>query len=257
MIHPSRTAFCTPAAASLLGVSLWTLSLGTTQAATTTFDNGYEDWNFGGYTEIALTGGNPGANALFTAVDAFGADVYNNTNSAFVGNYTTLGGPVILSIDVNVSSITVQGTEVPRNLVVDLRDMSTPTSNGFPYTSVYYVLGTISAADPGWHHFSVTIADPNSTTLPAGWGGFGAEDQYGDPLLPADRTFASVLQHVDDLHFTTFQPGYFYGFTNFDMAYDNLSMTASVPEPSTYALIVVGVGLLGLTALRRQSAVGK
>jgi hypothetical protein len=94
----------------------------------------------------------------------------------------------------------------------------------------------------------VNIDNPSSATLPAGWGGYGAEDPVTfEPELPADRTFASVLASVDEIRFTTYVPGYFYGFTNFDLRFDNITVAPGpVPEPTTLA------GLAGLMTLARR-----
>lgn len=213
---------------------------------TTTFDNGLEGWSISGRTSIAANGGNPGANLHGVLLDVFGADVRNNTNQAFLGDLTRYGA-FELSIDVKINSINMFGTEVPREFVVELRDST--NNNGYPYTSVWYSLGVISAANTnGWTTFSVTIDDPNALALPAGWGGYGDEDPNTfEPILPADRTFASVLQSVDELSFTTFVPGYFFGFTNFDMQVDNISIRA-VPGPSAAALLAIG----GLVGTRRR-----
>jgi len=92
----------------------------------------------------------------------------------------------------------------------------------------------------------VDIADPSSAALPAG---YGDEDPVTfDPILPADRTFASVLQGVDEIHFTTFVPGFCFGFTNFVTPADNRSVSV-VPEPGMISTLA-GVGLL---ALRRRA----
>ena len=214
---------------------------------TTTFDNGLEGWSISGRTDISPTGGNPGANLHGILIDVFGADIRNNTNEAFLGDLTRYG-QLELSIDIQVNSIDFFGTQVSRELVVELRDYT--NNNGYPWTSVYYSLGTLQAADrgaDGWITYSVIIDDPFATALPAGWGGYGDETPLGDPILPGDRTFASVLQSVDEIAFTTFVPGFFFGFTNFDMQVDNITIR-TVPTPSALALL----GLGGLVGTRRR-----
>jgi len=54
--------------------------------------------------------------------------------------------------------------------------------------------------------------------------------------------------------FTTLQPGYVYGYTNFDIAIDNVRITA-VPEPSTYGMLLGGMGLVGWMARRKARSV--
>lgn len=215
----------------------------------TTFDNGLEGWSISGRTDINPNGGNPGANLHGVLIDVFGADIRNNTNEAFLGDLTRYGPAIELSIDIQVNSITFgPGNEVPRDLVVELRDYT--NSNGLPWTSVYYHLGTLQAAterQDGWMTYSVIIDDPFAVGLPEGWGGYGDETPLGEPILPGDRTFTSVLQSVDEIAFTTFVPGFFFGFTNFDMQVDNISIRA-VPAPSALALL----GLGGLVGTRRR-----
>jgi hypothetical protein len=138
------------------------------------------------------------------------------------------------------------GNELTRDLVVELRDYNPPGSN-YPYVSVWYNFGEIGSHLPGWRSFEVTI-DPSQTTLPAGWGGTGDEDPVTfEPRLPPDRTFASVLASVDEIHFSTMVPGFFYTFTTFEVQVDNIAVTA-VPEPAALGLLS-GAGLL---ALRRR-----
>jgi hypothetical protein len=214
---------------------------------TTTFDNGLEGWSISGRTDINPTGGNPGANLHGVLIDVFGADIRNNTNDAFLGDLSRYG-TFELSIDIQVNSINFFGQEVSRDLVVELRDYT--NSNGYPWTSVYYNLGILQAASEGqdgWMTYSVIIEDPSAAALPAGWGGYGDETPLGDPILPADRTFASVLASVDEISFTTFVPGFFFGFTNFDIQVDNIAIR-TVPAPSAVALLAFG----GLVGTRRR-----
>lgn len=245
-----RSLRSSAAAAALITLGLLASSPRTARADVTTFDNGDDGrWQFSGAADIAPDGGNPGPHMAFQAIDTFGVNVVNDSNPAFIGD--VYRSPVRIGIDVRTDSITFFGSEVSRGLFVELRDTTTPNNHGLPWTSVFFELGTLTSSTPGWIHYEVTIADPGSPDLPPGWIGYGAEDALGNPILPPERTFASVLQDVDVINFTTFQPGFFYGFTNFSLAFDNLEVT-SVPEPSSCALIAAGLlSLAGWRTLRR------
>jgi len=198
-----------------------------------TFDNGTEGWSVSGRDNISPVGGNPGANMDVELIDVFGAEIRNNTNPAFLGDYTRFAGGVELSVQINMHSLTFFGQEVPRNIIIELRNYS--NNNGYPWTSVWFNAGQTAspqsgyengADENGWATFSVVIEDPTALALPDGWGGTGDEDPMTYmPRLPAGWTFADVLANVDELVFTTFEPGYFYGFTNFIMQVDNISVT--------------------------------
>lgn len=228
------------------------LSAGSVSAQTTVvdFSQGTEGWTTHVNSWIDNTVGN-GAPAYRTQmVDTFGLTWSNSDNPAFVGAFQP-NRSVTIGLDIEALSIQYLGGEVSRNLVVELRDYDN-TSGGYPYTSVWFNLGRISAAD-GLQHLSVTIADTSAAALPTGWGGYGAEDDFGSPLLPGGRTFANVLAGVDEFVFTTYVPGYFYGFTDYDVVVDNLSITA-VPEPSVLALHLAGLALMAGFLRRRSNA---
>jgi hypothetical protein len=227
-------------------VSLLVLS-SASHAIVTGFESGTEGWSVSGRDNISLVGGNPGANMDVELIDVFGAETRNNTNADFLGDYTLRGGPLRLAIDYKTNSISFFGQQVSRDLVLEIVDYNPPGS-AYPYVSVWFKLGEISQAQPGWRHFETTIADPNQTTLPPGWGGTGDEDPVTfEPRLPPDRTFTSVLRSVDELRFTTFTPGFFFGFTDFQVQVDNITL-AVVPEPASVGLI--GISLIGLRRRR-------
>jgi hypothetical protein len=232
-----------------------TLAAGSAAAATTDFSSGTQGWtgmqplNGVGGSGIDTTLGN-GAPAYRTILENFGISFTNSTNAEFVRDYTATSA-VTFGIDVLAQEIDYFGATVTRDLVLELRDYDNP-GQGLPYTSVWTTIGTLDSTATGWQHFSVTIDSTTSTGLPAGWGGYGAEDASGNPLLPSDRTFASVLAGVDEIAFTTLKPGYAYGFTQFDVAVDNISISA-VPEPATSAMLLGGLGLLGAVARRRRN----
>ncbi|QBE62708.1 PEP-CTERM sorting domain-containing protein [Pseudoduganella lutea] len=228
---------------------------GSAAAATTDFSSGAQGWEgtqpasgIGG-SGIDETLGN-GAPAYRTIINNFGITFANSTNAEFVRDYTATSS-VTFGIDVLAQQVSFFGQDVTRDLVLELRDYDN-ASAGLPYTSVWYTVGTLDASNEGWKHFSVTIDDTSAIGLPSGWGGYGAEEADGTPYLPADRTFASVLAGVDEIAFTTYKPGYMYGFTDFDVAVDNITVSA-VPEPGTYAMMLAGLGLVGVVARRRKA----
>lgn len=220
------------------------------------FSNGSEGWegsqpaNGVGGSWIDSSLGN-GAPALHTVMENFGIS-FTNSSQNYVGDYSALGS-VTIGLDILANSIRYVGQEVTRNLVVELRDYDN-TPQGMPYTSVWFDLGTIDATQ-GWQHLSVTIDDTTMAALPAGWGGYGSTDDADGPGLPPGRTFADVLSSVDELVFTTLVPGWFYGFTDFDVAIDNISVSAGVaevPEPASIALMAGGLSLMGWMTRRRS-----
>jgi len=220
------------------------------------FSNGAQGWegsqpaNGVGGSWIDTTLGN-GAPALHTVMENFGIG-FSNRSENYVGDYSKLGS-VTIGLDIIANSISYVGQQVSRNLVVELRDYDN-TPEGMPYTSVWFDLGVIDAT-LGWQHLSVTIEDTAMAALPAGWGGYGTTDDAQGPGLPPGRTFADVLSSVDELVFSTLVPGWFYGFTDFDIAIDNISVSAGVaevPEPSSVALMFGGLGMLGWMARRRS-----
>ena len=222
-------------------------------STTVDFSNGESGWwgmqpaNGIGGSGIDTTLGNS-APALRTVIENFGVTWGTSSNQAFLGDYTKAGA-VTLGLDIKAQQINYFGQDVSRNVVVELRDYDNKPAN-LPYTSVFYDLGSIDATKD-WQHLSVTISDTSSTVLPTGWGGYGGPDAQG-PTLPSGRTFASVLASVDEVVFTTLQPGYVYGFTNFDVAIDNVSISA-VPEPATYGMLLGGLGVVGWLARRRRN----
>lgn len=219
------------------------------------FSNGAQGWegmqpaDGQGGSGIDPNMGN-GAPALHTVMENFGISFSNSTNQSYLGDYGKLGS-VTIGLDVVANSIRYFGQEVSRHMVVELRDYGN-TPQGMPYTSVWYDLGTIDYTK-GWQHLSVTIGDTTSTALPTGWGGYGSSDDAAGPGLPPGRSFADVLSSIDELVFTTYVPGYMYGFTDFDVAVDNISVSA-VPEPSTYAMMLGGLGMVGWMKRRKSRA---
>jgi len=196
---------------------------------TVTFDNGSENWvgpaGPGGATAVEPTGGNPGAQ-MRTVFNNFGITFDNNSTAAFLGDYTQ-SDSITISMDIQVDRVFFFNTDVSRPWLVELRDFDTATG-GFPWTSVWFKFDEISEANNAdWSTYSITF-DPNATQLPAGWEGYGAEDPVTfEPMLPDGVSFSDVLSGVDEIAFTTFEPGFFFGFTDFELGIDNLSITRS------------------------------
>ena len=47
-------------------------------------------------------------------------------------------------------------------------------------------------------------------------------------------TFADVMASVDELAFTTVEPGFFYGFADFDVRFDNLFIDRTVDTDTVF-----------------------
>ncbi|MCI0347594.1 MAG: hypothetical protein L0221_19510, partial [Chloroflexi bacterium] len=222
-----------PAARFVAALAAATLLAPPAAADTTvvTFDAGTEGWTGptgpGGSTTIEPTGGNPGAN-LRTVFNDFGVTFANATNPAFVFDYTTAPA-VTLAMDLKVERIDFFGSPVSRPWLVELRDLDDPPA-GFPWVSVWFKFADVSVATHGnWTSFEVAIADTSAAELPPGWGGYGAEGPQGEPMLPPGRTFANVLAGIDEIAYTTLEPGFVFGFTDFELRLDNLAITTTDP----------------------------
>jgi Dockerin type I domain len=217
----------------LASLALLACPVAAAQTTTVTFDAGAEGWvgptGPGGSTGILATGGNPTAN-MRTVFNNFGITFFNSSNADFLGDFTT-SSSVTASVDLKVENLAFFGSQVSRPWVVEFRDYDNPLP-GYGWKSVWYLFGPISLANsPNWRTVSVTF-DPRATTMPAGWGGYGAETPAGEPILPPGTTFRDVMAGVDIMVFTTLQPGFFFGFTDFTVRLDNISITReSAPVP--------------------------
>lgn len=209
-------------APSLLAAALSATALAD---ATVTFDAGAEGWvgptGFGGTTVIDPAGGNPGAN-MHTTFSDFGINFRNDANPEFLGDYSA-SDAITISIDVKVDQLDFLGLPLSRPWVLDLRNHDISAPNG--WASVWYEFAWIASATHGeWTTFSVTIDDPSATVMPAGWGGYGDENEFFEPVLPDGVTFADVLANVDEIVFTTYEPGFFFTDAFYDVRIDNISI---------------------------------
>lgn len=235
------------------------------------FDEGWEGWSgptgIGGSTVIEPEGGNPGANAR-TIFNDFGITFRTESNAAFLNDFTA-HDQVTISIDVRVEDISMFGSPVPRDLIVDFRSAAL-AQGGFPWSSVWFTMTTMETGDD-WATYEVTF-DPNSLELPDGWGGYGAEDPVTfEPILPPDLTFADIMANTDQLAFTTLVPGFFFAFTDYDVRIDNIRVVRGggtgpgpIPEgplavpvmdgPAPLALLILALLAIGGYVLRGRMA---
>ena len=192
-----------------------------------TFSDGSEGWigttGSTGDTQLERAGGNPGHH-LHTVFTNFGIEFFNDTNADHFQSLLS-HDEVRIEVDLKVEEIDFFGTPATRPWVLEIRDYD-DVPPGYLWVSVWYLFEWVGAEDD-WRTFGVTITGTTSSELPAGWGGTGSElpPNY-EPSLPANRTFASVLAGADEIAFTTYQPGWAFGFTDFDVRFDNVRFTA-------------------------------
>ena len=216
-------------AALILSTSMSTIAVA--QDAVVSFDDGWQGWSGpsggGGATTIEADGGHPGAHA-HTVFNDFGITFRTASNPDFLGDFTAFQS-LTISIDVKVDDISMLGNPVPRELIVDFRSASL-AADGYPWASVWHELALMQTGQD-WATYSVTV-DPRSLELPAGWGGYGAEDpETFEPMLPEGVTFADVMGATEEMAFTTLVPGFFFGFTDHDVRIDNIRIARLGGDP--------------------------
>jgi len=196
-----------------------------------TFNDGTGGWEgsqgIGGVgTFVDENEGNP-APGLHTVFNDFGITFRNSTNPEFVQDLSQVFG-FAFGIDTKVNDIAFFGTPVPRPWLLELRDFDAgPNSDQF--ASVWYKFADISAATHGeWTRFFVQVSESDYGSMPAGWRGAGAEDPVTfEPMLPDGITFADVIAGYDQIVVTTLEPGFFFGFTDFDVVVDDIALTVN------------------------------
>jgi hypothetical protein len=192
------------------------------------FDGG-SDGGFSGNAFIEATGGNPGGVAHHFN-DSFFNDLRTGAsgepaNEDFLGDYSSYAS-VTFSFDIKTNFLNdFMGNPIARSIGIALKDRDIMGPSGA--SGVFFEVGLVGVNFTGeWTTLSVTIDDPMSATLPAGWIGFGDEDPntYA-PILPAGASFASVLASVDEFDVTGAVPGFFFTNAFWDVQIDNITVT--------------------------------
>lgn len=214
----------------------------------TTFDDGQDGWvgtgGYGGSSFIDTSNGNPAPcyRTDFSSFMIFGVTFYNDTNEAFIGDYTATP-QVNFAVDTKTDVLNCLGFPCPRDFIVELRDYDNPPED-YLYVSVWAYLGELNEEDTDWMSWSASIEDTSAEELPDGWYGTGYEDPITYEItLPEDRTFTSVLAGVDKMVLTTFVPGWAYADAYYDVSVDNIGVY-QVPEPASAVLLLIGVACI-------------
>ncbi len=211
--------------------------------------SGYGGWTVNG-NQMIFGGGNPGQYMGIPYLDFWGVTLSNESpDSPVVGDYTAFG-PVKFSVDVRVFALdNFWGDPLDPSwfpVVLQLHDFGDPNDYDDD-VSVWYLGDALPQIADGWTRLEFFVPDPTQDDLPPGWGGTGAENQFGEPILPPDRTWTSVLSSVDAVSITTMVPGYFYGANWWEVGFDNV-LVEVVPAPAPLALL----GVAGLLSSRRR-----
>ena len=215
------------------------------------FDGGADE-GFEGNFFFEAAGGNPGGNAHNPNIDVFFPRLATTTNPAFLGDYSIFS-EVTISFDLQVENLSdFIGNQISRPIGIQFVNDSIVGPSGS--AGVYYDLGIYnSTLQADWTTMSVTF-DPNATSLPTDWYGFGDEDPNTfEPMLPAGTTFADILSGVTEFSITGAFPGFFFTFAFNDIRIDNITLSGTpnaIPEP-TSAIVMLGIGMLAMSRRRR------
>ena len=219
------------------------------------FDGG-SDGGFSGNAFFVADNGNPGGNAHHLN-DSFFNDLRTGAlgepaNANFLGDYSSFG-EVTFSFDIKTESLTdFIGNQILRPIGIRLVNRNIQGNSGDAgvfFEAERFVGVNPNIGTPDWTTISVTIDDPTSSSLPAGWIGFGDEDPNTfEPILPAGVTFADIMADVTQFDVTGSVPGFFFTNAFFDVRIDNVAVT--VPEPGTMAMLICGLSALGLLRSR-------
>jgi hypothetical protein len=129
---------------------------------------------FGGASFVDATNGVDGGAGYRTQFNDFGINFTNNTNAAFLGDYTQFDEVTIL-VDLRIDQIGFDGLGITRPFMLELRNSNLGDA-GYPYASVFMLFDWFGADSfDGFMNLSATF-NPNATDLPSGWGGTGSFD---------------------------------------------------------------------------------
>ncbi|MBI1397578.1 MAG: PEP-CTERM sorting domain-containing protein [Betaproteobacteria bacterium] len=200
------------------------LATSSSQAAISTFDTGAEGWTALGDVEGTLTwsatGGNPDGHVLIDDLTTGGV-TYFVAPAKFLGN---------------------QSAALGTDLAFDLMQVYPGGANQFDSPDVVLQGGgltlafdtAVNPANGSWTHYAVPLSAP----------GWTVNSLSGAAATP--EQFSAVLSDLTALRIRAeYQTGADVG---------HLDNVALVPEPATTAMMLLGLGALGLATRRRRTA---
>ena len=200
------------------------------QNHTETFTGGSNvgGWTYFGLESIPTTGGNPGA-YLRSQVDTFAPQARtSDPASPYCGDWRALN---VRTIGCDLLTISTQFPADRECSLILTNDNGTP-GNPADDCSVYKIhAGHVPQPGEGWRSFDFAI-DPQSTTLPGGWGALGN--------CSGDAAWNSVITSVDQVTFFYGNPEFFFIFDIWEIGLDNPRISTAllpanycVPKPSS------------------------
>ena len=174
-----------------------------------------------------------GANILFPGSDVDGASVIGATQSGYQLTFSTLTGQTLTTPAQGQARVEAVGTT--------LNSLNIAATDGGTFDFIEFNL--FSGASP----VTITGFDQNGTAFSLIFGDDAGENLNGENF------FLAMTDAAQSIRSLSFSGGAFTDIRQIRVGQNVVSATAAVPEPATWAMMLLGLGAVGVSLRRRRT----